>query len=142
MKDESKAAREPARDFTLFPGFRLWAFQPGDFLPDLDGRLGFSLGRTLAATGLLAMSLGIMRMIPTVAAGALVIPLWFAAVGALASPLFLSFHLYCVHLSTFLLSYSLIRLGHLIFWPYFCLFFLISFFYLLYQSFLHLFIST
>ncbi len=71
------------RGTTLFPGFRLWVFQPSDFLPDLDGRLGFSLGRTLAATGLLAVSLGIMRMIPTVAAGALVIPLWFAAVGAL-----------------------------------------------------------
>ncbi|MCR9296852.1 MAG: hypothetical protein NXI32_29435 [bacterium] len=71
-----------ASDGLLFPGFRLWVFKPSDFLPDLDGQFGLSVGRTLAATALLAISLGVMRIIPSVGAGAVVIPLWFSAIGA------------------------------------------------------------
>ncbi len=79
---QEDAEPDSNRRLRLFPGFRILAVKPSDFLPDMDGHYGISVGRTLAATALLACSLAIMRLVPSIAAGALVIPLWLASIGA------------------------------------------------------------
>ncbi len=59
-----------------------FCFAPSRILPEMPGTFGVSVGRTLAATTLLAVSLGVMQLVTNTAAGAAVIPLWFAAIGA------------------------------------------------------------
>lgn len=67
----------------VVPAKALFPFTPSDILPSMPGRSGISIQRILAATTLLAASLALMRIIPNLAAAAVVLPLWCACVGSL-----------------------------------------------------------
>ena len=67
----------------VFPARALFPFSPNDILPAMPGRSGISIQRIFAATSLFAASLGLMKLVPNLAAAAVVLPLWCASVGSL-----------------------------------------------------------
>lgn len=67
----------------LVGGAGLFPFFPKHILPTMRGQIGFSVGRTLVATTLFAVTLGLMRVVPSMVVGAIAIPMWCAAVGVL-----------------------------------------------------------
>ncbi|MEM8734108.1 MAG: hypothetical protein AAGG44_07795 [Planctomycetota bacterium] len=97
---------------------RFWIFRPEDFLPDLSGTYGITLKRIFASTSLVAITFGLMRAIPSVAAAAIVLPLWCAAAGCLidgyrgAARGFIMAIVYPVYLAV------IVAIAILIFWCY------------------------
>lgn len=58
-------------------------FLPTDILPDAAGQFGFSVARTAIATGILAVSLALLKFPSSPILAIVVIPLWCAAAGTL-----------------------------------------------------------
>ena len=75
--------RPEHQDPPLISGLGSLPFTPGRILPDMPGKYGLNLRRMFAATTMLAVSLGLMRLIPNMGIAALVIPLWCASAGIL-----------------------------------------------------------
>lgn len=76
-------ARQVEERLAVLGGLTRFPFRPHNVLPNMHGRIGFSVSRTLVTTALLAGTLAIMRAVPSTSAAALVIPLWCAAAGML-----------------------------------------------------------
>jgi hypothetical protein len=70
-------------DSLVISGLGPLPFKPSNILPDMPGKYGFSIPRMLVATTTLAISLGLMRIVPNMAIAAAVIPLWCMSVGIL-----------------------------------------------------------
>ena len=81
--DDASAPQDAARHQFVLPAKALFPFSPSDILPSMPGRSGISIQRILAATSLFAASLGLMKLVPNLAAAAVVLPLWCASLGSL-----------------------------------------------------------
>ena len=116
--EDAQNASSSSRASSVFPGGRFWIFKPDDFFPDMPGLYGLSVARSLAATTLIALSLALMKLIPSIMVGVIVIPLWCASVGAMldgyrgAARGFITAIVYPIYFAL------IIALASLIFWIY------------------------